>query len=424
MQATAKLRPNADMVKSALAEKMDAAVFASWIAPLKISVADDCLNIAAQNQFSSDFIRRTYLSQIETIAADFNLSVSLCVKKPVQSAAPVVVNDAEARDYIAPAVCETADSFSNFIMSDANAFAVSAAKKMAAGSAGFSPLFIHGPSGCGKTRLANCINSASNGKTIMMTGMGFVSEFVRAMNDKSVFAFKDFCRGCDTFIMDDVHALAGKRASCDEFFALVCDLIRNGKNVVLVSNAAPNAMTGFDRRMQSVFASGLVVDVAAPDSNVRRRMLSAAGVPLDVAASVAPRVAADGHLVMGVAKKIQTYSELMNEKITLEIAERLVSDTVQKNKTPMAMVRARCVALGVSYDMVCSASRLKSVVRARQMMMAALKMGTKLSLSEIGRVLGDRDHATVLYGISQIEKSKSADLVLCSDIDRLISECK
>ena len=151
--------------------------------------------------------------------------------------------------------------------------------------------------------LANCIYSAARGHALMMTGSQFVSDFLRSINEKSVFAFKDFCRDCDIFIMDDVQVLSGKRACMDEFLSLLLDLSNAGVSVVLTSNVAPSALTGFDRRTQSVFASGLTADLAAPNQKVRYTMLLRSGLSPDIAESLSTRIQADGHLITGITNK-------------------------------------------------------------------------------------------------------------------------
>ncbi|MCL1891708.1 MAG: DnaA/Hda family protein [Alphaproteobacteria bacterium] len=430
MQAAASIQvraTNPESIRKAIAAKMPAGVYESWIAPLKVSVFENNLNIVAQNQFSADFIKRTYLNILESVAADLGLALSIGVGRAAQTVT-TSVNDNNVSEFRPSrplrVVAEVKNAFDDFIVSEENSFVVSAAKKLASGTVSFSPLFIYGAPGSGKTLLANCINTAANGQVLMMTGAGFVSEFLRAINEKSVFAFKDFCRNCDTFILDDVQCLSGKRACTDEFLSLVLDLIRNGTNVVLTANAAPASLGGFDRRVQSVLASGLTADLTAPNRTVRRLMLGRAGAPADVADALSGRIAADGHLVAGVLKKISAYSELMDEKVTVEVAERLLSDSLQKNKTPTGMVRAMCDKTGVSFDAVCSPARTRAIVRARQIMMFALKSATKLSLSEIGRLMGDRDHATVLYGIAQIESARKTDLILNAELEQMINECK
>ncbi len=425
--AVKKTKTDLEQIKGAIAAKLDSASYSSWIAPLQFDVVDDVLVLTAQNQFSADFIGSVHSGVLSSVASDFGLGIKICVRGAKLPAS--VANDNNVQSYSPATVERVANvsvktAFDSFIASEENAFVVSACKKLSAGAVTFSPLFIYGPAGCGKSLLADCINSAAQGRTIKMSGGQFVAEFTRSLHDRTVFAFKDFCRNCDTFILDDVQTLSGKRATCEEFIQLIIDLRAAGKNIVLTSNAAPNNLSGFDRRMQSLLASGLVADVVAPNANVKRVMLMRAGVSSDVASALATRIAGDGHLVGGVANKIKTYSDLMGETVTLDIAQRLLSDTLQKAKTPVAMVRGMCEKLGVSYDAVCGKGRSRSLVLARQMMMSVLKSATDMSLTEIGYVCGDRDHATVLYAINQIEKLKKTDLVLAAQINQMIEECR
>ena len=427
MQAAATIKmTNLEVIKGAIAAKMDSAAFSSWISPLNFEIADNTLVLTAQNQFSADFISGVHGATLNAVAAEYGLVVRIAVRGAAVAPA-TVANDNAVQSY-APAARATDDAttatFEEFVASDENAFVVSACKKLAAGCVPFSPLFIYGPAGCGKSLLARCINSAATGRTIMMTGGNFVSEFARALHDRTIFAFKDYCRNCDTFIMDDVQMLAGKRATCEEFMQLIMDLRSAGKNIVLTANAAPGNLTGFDRRAQSLMASGLVADMVQPNENVRRVMLLRAGVASDVATELAHRTAADGHLVRGVIMKIKTYNDLMGMPVDMNVASRLLADTLQRAKTPISMVRAMCEKLGVSYDAVCGRGRSRALVMARQVMMAVLKSATGLSLSEIGGYVGGRDHATVVYAISQIEKQKQTDLVLAAQINQLVAECK
>jgi len=421
MQA-ATLKQNADIatIKDLIAKQMDCADWTCWIAPLGFDISDNVLVLTAQNQFSADYISGVYGATIANIAAEFGLGMKLVVRG---ASVAQIANDNNVQSYAPVADTIAPVAFDAFIASEENAFVLSAAKKVAAGAVSFSPLYIYGAAGCGKTLLAECIKSESK-NAIMMSGGQFVAEFARALQKRTIFAFKDFCRNCDTFILDDVQALAGKHATMDEFLQLVMDLRTAGKNVVLTSSAAPNNLSGFDRRAQSLLASGLVADIASPNASVKRTMLVRAGVKMDVADAIANRIACDGHLIAGVANKIKTYSELMGGDVNMEVAEHLLSDTLEKFRTPIAMVKAMCEKLGVAYDAICGAGRAKSLVLARQIIMVVLKNSTRLSLSEIGQYVGDRDHASVLYAIRQIEKLKQSDLMLGAQINQLISECK
>ena len=418
---------NADSIKAIIKPRMDPAQFDAWIAPLAVSVDGKVLNLVAANQFSCDFIRATHLHVLSGVASELGLDAQLHIGRPAQTINPKPINDnAPKKEFVADKsrdveyVARNAD-FDSFICSDENVFALNACKKVAAGTVSFSPLFIYGPEGCGKTLLAECLNESARGRTLMMTGPQFVSEFARAITERSIFAFKDFMRKCDTFILDDVNALCGKRATSEEFITLIIDLAKSGRNVVLFANAAPAALSGFDRRAQSVLASGLVADLTPPNKSVRKNMLSRAGVGADVADGLATRIDGNGHLVAGIAKKITAWREMMGAEITIDAAEKLLTDSLSKQKTPLSFAREMAAKLGVSYDDVTSTSRVRGIVRARQIMMTALKQTTNLSLSEIGRLLGDRNHATVLYGLAQIEKQKQTDLMLNAEIQQLIN---
>lgn len=380
--------------------------------------------LGAQNQFSADFISSVHGNVIKSVANEFGLDAKIVVRGVAQKTT-TVANDNNTQVFTPASVEKTANvSFDSFVCSDENLFVVSACKKVAAGTVSFSPLFIYGASGCGKTLLADCIAAASNGRVVKMSGAQFVSDFTRALKEHNIFAFKDFCRNCDTFILDDIQTLSGKKASTEEFVQLVVDLRNAGKNVVLTSNVAPNNLTGFDRGVRSLFASGLTADVFAPNAHVKTVMLQRAGVASDVAGALSQRVANDGHLVSGIAKKVKAYADLMGANVDMDVAQRLLADTLQQTKTPNAMVREMCDKLAVSYDAVCGNGRSRSLVLARQIMMVVLKNVTGLSLSEIGNFVGGRDHATVLYAIKQIEKLLATDLVLSAQIQQLIQEYK
>lgn len=422
MQANATKQINLESIMVAIAARIDSAAFTTWVAPLQKSICQNCLNLVAQNQFTADYVKNQYGTILQNVVAEFSLDINICVGGAIKS--EIGANDNVVCEYTPVKTQNTNNSFENFINCDENMFAVAACKKMAMGNSSFSQLFIHGANGSGKSLLLDCICGATNMRVVKMNGGQFVSDFARALREKTIFSFKDFCRKCDLFIMDDVCALAGKRASCDEFIQLMLDLKNAGKRIVLTANGAPNSLGGFDKRIQSLFASGLVVDVVAPNSFVRRSMLIRGGVDANVASELSKQISDNGHLVKGIIEKINTYTELMGESVNMDVAGRLLGDMLCKNKTPIAMVKSMCEKMGIAFDEICGNARTRRLTRARQIMMAALKGATNLSLTEIGNVCGGRDHASVVYALNQIEKQKTSDLILNAEIDDMIKLCK
>ena len=406
---------NIHNLKDVIRSKMDESAFNAWILPLKISQNGNNITLTAASRFNADFIRATYGHIIAEVEKECNVAVELNFARPNLRVIENPANIDKQAD-----VPETAPvDFDDFIPSEANQFALSAARKCAAGKASFSPLVIYGATGSGKSMLLELLSRNTKMRITATSGAEFVSDFVRAMQTNSVFAFKDRMRDCDLFIMDDVQGLAGKRASAEEFLSLLSDLIRQKKNIVISSNIAPSQITGFDKRLVSILASGLSVDLTAPDASVREKILLKSGLAENDAKSVAARTPANGHILAGVLKKISAWKELDCGELSESVLEKLLSDVLTKQNTPLSMVRNMCAKFGVAFDDVMAATRTRAVVFARQKIMYVLKTSTNLTLTEIGRLVGGRDHASVLYALSQIEKAKGTDLLLDAELKEL-----
>ncbi|MBQ8729018.1 MAG: hypothetical protein IJY77_01860, partial [Alphaproteobacteria bacterium] len=147
MQAAAKTQmTNLEVIKGAIAAKIDSAAFTSWIAPLSFDVVDDTLVLGAQNQFSADFINSVHSGVLAAVAAEFGLGLNIVVRGTAARSAAPIANDNKAQAYapVATPAADVAATFDAFITTDENMFVVSACKKLAAGLVPFSPLFIYG----------------------------------------------------------------------------------------------------------------------------------------------------------------------------------------------------------------------------------------------------------------------------------------
>ena len=172
--------------------------------------------------------------------------------------------------------------------------------------------------------------------------------------------------------------------------------------------------------MVSILASGLSVDLSLPDKTICEKILVKQGVDNSVAKNISARIPCNGHILSGVSKKIAAWNELNSEKIDKQVLERLLGDVMTNQNTPLVMIKNMCAKLSVAFEDVMSSTRTHAVVFARQKIMVALKMSTKLTLAEIGRLVGGRNHASVLYAIAQIEKAKVSDMLIDAELAELI----
>ncbi|MDR1826185.1 MAG: AAA family ATPase [Rickettsiales bacterium] len=400
-------------IKDIIESKMEPEAFGAWIKPLSVSARSDKIIIGAESRFAADFIRATYGGILSEVSNETGMKIELAFS-PARGRADVANINKTLRVIQSPEL--PACAFSDFICGEANRFALHAVKKCASAPMPFSPLVICGPNGSGKTMLLESLAKNARMRAIMTSGGEFVSDFVRAMRTNEIFAFKDMMRGTDMFIMDDVQHLAGKRATAEEFLSLLSDLIRMKKNVVLTSEITPSQIAGFDRNLVSLLSSGLSVDIVPPDAEAREKILANSGVDPSAAKSIAARCPANGHILSGICKKIAAWKELDIGELNEGVLEKLLSDVLVKRNTPLMAVKNMCVKLGVSFDSLNSEIRTRPLVLARQKIMAALKMSTDLTLSEIGRLVGGRNHASVLYALNQIEKAKETDMLLAAEL--------
>ncbi|MDR2268741.1 MAG: AAA family ATPase, partial [Rickettsiales bacterium] len=350
---------NGAAVKCVIKSKIDISEYNAWIEPLKVCEDKNVIILTAASRFNADFIRATFGAVLRDVENECGVPINLTFARPNLR---VIKNPANQN--VRQVLQNSSDLFDGFVCNAANQFALSALKKCAMGRISFSPLVIYGASGSGKSILLEFLRQSAEMRVVMTTGAQFVSDFVRAMRTNSAFAFKDAMRACDMFIMDDVQGLAGKRASAGEFLSLLDDLIRMGKNVVLTLNIAPSQITGFDKRMISLLASGLAVDLALPDKDVSEKILIKSGISESVAKSIAARTPPNGHIISGICKKIAAWRELDCGDLSGSVLEKLLADVLEKENTPLVMVKNMCAKLGVAFDDVMSATRTRAVVFA------------------------------------------------------------
>jgi chromosomal replication initiator protein len=318
-----------------------------------------------------------------------------------------------------PAPClNPAFTFEAFVVGECNRLAHAAAMALAASpNTLYSPLFIWGPVGVGKSHLLHAIgHQALEGAAdaLLVSAEKFTNEFVRALKDHTIDAFRSRFRSADLLLVDDLQFIAGKQQTQEEFFHTFNDLQLAGKRIALTSNQPPHELTALSIQLRSRLQSGLLADISAPCVDTRAAILRAkanahgATVSPEVIQYVAQRTPGSVRDLEGALNRLAAYARLTHQPLTLRLAREAMAaasaDDSPPAPTPQHILRAVSAYFRISPDAITSRTRAKDITYARHLAMFLLREDAHASFTDIGRLMGGRDHATALYGHSRIRK--------------------
>lgn len=333
-------------------------------------------------------------------------------------------------------------SFESFIPGQSNALVHAAALRVADANQGsplsFNPLFIHSAAGLGKTHLLNAISARitrqqPDRKVLYITAERFMYHFVAALKAKDVLSFKDFFQSIDVLLIDDFQFLQGKTMQ-QEFCHTFNSLVDAKRQVVVAADVPPSQLGSIDQRMRSRFAGGLVVDITAPELELRRKILNArlasaqrkdASLYIgdDVIEFIANRITSGGRELEGALNRVIASQQLTRAKITVDLASLALRDMDRQGEPTRIRIDDILKIIGHHYSVtradLLSPRRARSIVRPRQVGMYLAKKFTPRSLPEIGRRFGGRDHSTVLHAVRKIEDLMKGDDILAREVSML-----
>jgi chromosomal replication initiator protein len=338
-------------------------------------------------------------------------------------------------------------TFASFLEGRTNALALAAAKQVAGARRGeaiaFNPLFVHAPVGFGKTHLLQAIAAeaarSSDRKVLYLTAEHFVFRFVAALRAQTAIDFKESLREIDLLLIDDLQFLQGDRSQ-EEFCHALNALVDGAGQVVVAGDRPPVELEALDARVRSRLGGGLLVEIGAPDAELRRKILAqrlsaqraafpGLSVPSEVVDFVARAVATNGRDLDGAVNRLVAHNQLTGAPITVEMAESVLRDLLRARGERRIRIEdiQRIVArhYNIAKTDLLSARRTQTIVRPRQIAMYLAKTMTPRSLPEIGRRFGGRDHTTVLHAVRKIEELARTDTRLAEEIEalkRLIDE--
>jgi chromosomal replication initiator protein len=357
--------------------------------------------------------------------------------RPARPAPKAEIDDG---DVLAGSPLDPRHSFDSFVEGRSNSLAFAAARRIAEAAPGepvaFNPLYVHAAVGLGKTHLLQAVAHAaraSGRRVLYLTAEHFMYRFVAALMAQSAIRFKDALRGIDLLLIDDMQFLQGKQVQ-QEFCHTLNSLIDGARQVIVAADRPPADLETLDERVRSRLAGGLLVEIAQPDLELRRKIVATrvaaarkASPNLEISTAVidwvAENVVSSGRDLDGAVNRLIAHNQLTGQQISLEMAELALRDLMRTREARKIKIEdiQRVVSkhFNVSKADLLSARRTRTVVRPRQIAMYLAKTLTPRSLPEIGRRFGNRDHTTVLHAVRKIEELAGADRGFADEIEML-----
>ena len=324
-------------------------------------------------------------------------------------------------------------SFESFVVGPSNRLAFSAAQAVAeTPGVAYNPLFLYSGAGLGKTHLLQAIGRicAQRGMSVLyVTSEQFTNEFITAIRNRTTEDFRKRYRSVQMLLVDDVQFLSGKEQTHEGFFHTFNDLHNSGNQVVVSSDRPPRALPLMEERLRSRFEWGLIADIQPPDLETRMAILASkademhVGLDEPVLELIAKRVQRNVRELEGSLNRMVAHAQLMSVDITLETTERLLNDVAPElsraSIDPQRILSEVAGYFGIEVDDLLSRSRKRTVSVPRQVAMYLLIHEIGLPPTQVGRLLGGRDHSTVIHGAGKVNGEINENSELRHDVQAI-----
>ena len=418
--------------------------YKTWLLPLQVyEVVGNCVTIAVDdNKVGStnvDFIRNKYGLLLRTAIAeivnqDYELSfVMLSQLKAKKKEEPPATQNKNL------SLLNPRYTFDNFVVSSNNNLAHAASLAVAEAPAEvYNPLYIYGGVGLGKTHLmhsiARYIQQSHNYKVMYVQSEKFTNELIEAIRHgtNTPPEFREKYRNVDVLLIDDIQFIIGKERTQEEFFHTFNALYDAKKQIVISSDKPPKDLATLEERLLSRFEWGLIVDMQSPDFETRMAILKKKvelnNILIDdeLLKYIATNIKSNIRELEGSLTKIIAMSRLQKRDIDIELAEEALKDIISPNQKRTITPELIINVVGEHFDLTAaelfSDNRRRNIAYPRQISMYLCRKLTSTSLSEVGKMMGNRDHSTILHGCNKIESDLKKEPTLQNTIDILIKK--
>jgi chromosomal replication initiator protein len=427
-----------------------AQAFDTWFKPIvPLQISPQCVQLEVPNSLFLDWIHQHHLPAlkqglVEVFGYDPEVQLTPRVPDPLPLFRGLPATEAAPAAATAPPPPRPAvglnpkNTFETFVVGSSTRFTHAACTAVAEkpGSA-YNPLFIYGGSGLGKTHLLHAIGhsvlrSRPDTRVCYVPAERFTNEMIFAIQHAQTLAFRNKYRNVDLLLIDDIQFLARKESTQEEFFYTFNALRDAHRQIVVTADKPPKDLAMIEERLTSRFNQGLVTDVQQPDLETRIAILrnrcrtDGAGLRIadDILLLIADRISNNIRDLEGCLVRLIAYASLIHSEITMELAEEVLQQYVNAEPdrlSPERVLAVVCERYSVRPEALCGSRRTRNIAMPRQIAMYLLRHLTEMSLSEIGRFFGKRDHTTVLYACEKVAQMMAEDATFKDHVTGMFS---
>lgn len=411
-----------NQIYAGLRSKLPNEEFNTWFSQIFLKEFDfDSALIGVPNKFVADWLEDRYLPEIKkAFKAQLNRSPEIRFTYNMKGdgsklpKSPPVQNDTESHysHHLNPSM-----TFQRFITGDCNKFAFSSAREVAERPANvYNPLYIFGGSGLGKTHLLQALGNAVINKNPAsrvryLSSDSFTSDFTYSIKSEKLHDFRARYCDLDILLFDDIHLLAGRKRTQDEFLFVFNTLHDERKQLVITGNKPPNKLRNMNSQLASRLGWGLLTEIRPPDNKTKVEIIKSRAkednmeIPDDVLFFFANSVRDCKGLVNNMVR-LETYTSLNNGLLNISIAKSLIKDAHQAEIGIEDIKTTVAGFFNLSVTDLISNKKKRTYSYPRQLAMYLARKYTHLSYQQIGQAFGHKNHSTVIYAIRRIEKNK------------------